>query len=100
IGGAPGKAAAGPITPDESTIAGSTDAGTLRASSTLAFHADASLWTRPVTAALDASVTCRAPPDSVHATHVSTVPKQRSRSRLGSAMSRRNASLVADALGA
>ena len=54
----------------------------------------------PVTPALVASVTWTSPPLSVHATHVSTVPKHRSRSRSGSAMSSRKPSLVADALGA
>ena len=42
----------------------------------------------PVMPALVASVTCSAPPESVHATQVSTVPKHRSRVRSGSAMSR------------
>ena len=43
---------------------------------------------RPVTAALVASVTCTAPFESVHATHVSTVPKHRSRRRPRSASCR------------
>ena len=37
----------------------------------------------PVTAALLASVTCSAPSESVHAIHVSTVPKHRSRVPVG-----------------
>ena len=48
---------------------------------------------RPVTAALVRSVTWRAPPDSVQAIQVSTVPKHRSRLRSGSYMSSRNAQL-------
>ncbi len=66
--------------------------------------------TSAVTAALVASVTCSAsapavpPPDSVHATQVSTVPKHSSprsaRARSGSTSSRMAITLVADALGA
>src|SRR5438067_239957 len=100
IGGEPANATASPTTPEESTTAGSTDSGTRRASSTGSDQPDASDRSMPVTAALEASVTCSEPLDSVHATQVSTVPKQRSRVRSGSAMSRRNASLVADTLGA
>ena len=49
-------------------------------SSTCASHSDGERVTwSPVTAALVASVTCTAPFDSVHATHVSTVPKHSSR---------------------
>ena len=56
---------------------------------------------RPVTAALvQVGDVRRAPSDSVHAIHVSTVPKHRSRARSGSAVSSRHASFVADSFGA
>ena len=56
---------------------------------------------RPVTAALVASVTCSAPSDSVHAIQVSTVPKHEvARARRGRAVSSSHASLVADWFGA
>ena len=54
----------------------------------------------PVTPALVASVTWSAPSERCQASHVSTVPTQRSRARSGSASSSRWATLVADALGA
>ena len=54
----------------------------------------------PVTAALVASVTCARPSDSVHATHVSTVPKQRSRPRpRSSSWSSSHCTFVADWFG-
>ena len=55
---------------------------------------------RPVTAALVWSVTWTAPADSVHASHVSTVPKHRSRSAPPATLASSQASLVIDWLGA
>ena len=60
----------------------------------------ASASSSPVTAALDGSVTCTAPPDSTHATHVSTVPKHRSRSRAPAMLFSSQATFVADWFGA
>ena len=54
----------------------------------------------PVIAAFVASVTCSAPFDRVHANHVSTVPKHRSRSRDGSYVSSSHCTFVADRFGA
>ncbi len=82
MGGAPGSALAGPTTPLESTTVGRTPRGMRKASRIVSFHAAASPHS-PVTPALLASVTCRAPFDRVHATQVSTVPKQRSRLAVG-----------------
>ena len=73
--------------------------GTRRASSTPGAHPEASLFISPVTAALERSVTCERPSVSVHTTQLSTVPKQRSAVRSGSAWSRRWATLVADDVG-
>ena len=53
-----------------------------------------------MTAAFDGSVTCTAPPDSTHATQVSTVPKHRSRSRAPAMLFSSQATFVADWLGA
>ena len=100
MGGEPGSATASPTTPEESTTAGSTDEGTRRASSVGSDQPDPSERNMPVTAAFETSVTWSEPLESVHATHVSTVPKHRSRVRSGSAMSSRKLSLVADTLGA
>ena len=100
IGGAPGRAVASPTTPDESTMVGSIDAGMRSGSRASSAHWDASGASRPVTAALVASVTCSAAPDNVHAIQVSTVPKHRSRARCGSTCSSNHSSLVADAFGA
>ena len=104
IGGAPGRAVAGATTPAESTMAGSTWGGIRNASSTDSSQPDPSAARRPVTAALPGSVTWTAPPESVQASQVSTVPKASSpaadRLRSASARSRRKASLVAEALGA
>ncbi len=101
IGGAPGSAVALPTAPPESTIAGNISAGMPSAASTRVSHVDGSRVTwRPVTAALVASVTWTAPRESVHATHVSTVPKHSSvaRRRSGS-WSRIHCSFVADWFG-
>ena len=85
-------------------MAGRTASGMRSAASTFGSHPEPSPWTSPVTPALEASVTCSAPPDRVQATQVSTVPKASSprsaRERSGSAWSRMAASLVAEALGA
>ena len=94
------RAVASPTTPDESTSAGSTSAGRPRTSSTRSLQALPSTSSKPVTAAFVWSVTCRAPSDRVHASHVSTVPKHRSRSRAPSTWSSNQASLVADWFGA
>ena len=85
--------------PEESTMRGSTDHGMRRASSTASSHPEPSSSIIPVTPALERSVTWSVPAESVQATHVSTVPKHRSRVRSGSAASSRTASLVADAAG-
>ncbi len=85
-------------------MVGSSASGMRRAARISALHPEPSLWMRPVTPALEASVMWRRPPESVHATQVSTVPKASSpaptRDRSGSAMSSRAATLVADAFGA
>ena len=98
--GDPVNAVAAPTAPDESTMAGSTVGGMRRASRMAWSHPDPSAASSPVTPALVASVTCSAPPDSVHTTQESTVPTHRSRVRSGSAMSRSMDTLVADSLGA
>ena len=109
MGGAPGSAAALPSAPEESTTAGIIGNGIRNFSSNGSSHPiDAS--TSAVTAALVASVTCSAsplgaaPPESVQATQLSTVPKQSSpcsaRDRSGSTSSRMAITLVADAFGA
>jgi hypothetical protein len=82
IGGEPGSARASPTMPVESTTDGSMAGGIRSASSTSLAQSLPSPVRKPVTAALDASVTWRRPSDNTHATHVSTVPKTRSRSRL------------------
>ena len=51
-------------------------------------------------APFDGSVTWTSPPESCHASHVSTVPNARSRSRAPGVLARIQASLVADWLGA
>ena len=65
--------------------------GCAAASRSSALHPDPSPSSRPVTPALEASVTWSRPPDSVQATQVSTVPKASSprsdRARSGSARS-------------
>ncbi len=99
-GGDPASALATPKTDEVSTSAGNMAAGTPSAE-----HADvdqpvASGRSRPVTAAFEWSVTCTWPSLSTHATQVSTVPKQRSRSRPGSYVLSSQATLVADWLGA
>ena len=107
IGGEPASTDAAPTAPDESTMAGSIDNGMRSRSSTASSQWRMSGWTRPVTPALVASVTCRPappapPPDSVQATQVSMVPKHSwsARARSGSTSSRMAASLVADMFGA
>ncbi len=85
-------------------MVGRSASGMRRASRTSGSHPEPSPWISPVTPALEASVTCSAPPDRVQATQVSTVPKASSprsdRVRSGSAWSRMAATLVAEALGA
>ena len=102
--GRPGRISAAPTAPVESTMVGSRASGMRRASSTWGLQPEPSPWMRPVTPALEASVTWRRPPDRVQATQVSTVPKASSprseRDRSGSARSSRAATLVAEALGA
>src|SRR3954454_24483303 len=104
IGGGPGNAEAAPMMPVESTTLGSTDSGMRNASSTSGDQPEASPRYMPVTAALDAAVTWRSPPERVHTIQLSTVPNANSpashRRRSGSTMSKRKASLVADAFGA
>ena len=100
IGGAPSRAVAGAMTPDESTTVGRTASGMRRASSTLVDQPWPSPARSPVMAALDGSVTWTAPSVRCQAIHVSTVPKHRSRLRSGSAWSRRWRTLVAERLGA
>ncbi len=108
--GAPGSAVAAPTDPDESTIRGISGNGILSFCSSGSFQPMVTGSTSAVTAALVASVTWRAsapastPPESVHATQLSTVPKHSSPSsalvREGSTWSRMAMTLVADALGA
>ncbi len=81
-------------------MVGRQERGMRRVSSTWSDHRTSRWSSNPVTAALLGSVTWSRPSDSVHASHVSTVPKHRSRERSGSCASRRVASLVADWLGA
>ena len=104
IGGAPASVDAWPTMPEESTIPGRTAAGMRRADSRCSLQPSPSPWMRPVTPALEASVTWSAPSDRTQATHVSMVPKASSprsaRERSGSTWSRMAASLVADAFGA
>ena len=100
IGGAPSSAEASPMAPLESTIVGRHERGMRRVSSTWSDHCRSRWSSSPVTAALLGSVTWSRPSDSVHASHVSTVPKHRSRERSGSCAFSRAASLVADWLGA
>ncbi len=110
MGGAPGSARATPTGPDESTTAGIIGNGILSCSSNGSFHPIVAGSTRSVTAALVASVTwsasepASAPPASVQATQLSTVPKHScpcsALERSGSASSRMAITLVADALGA
>ncbi len=101
IGGAPGNARAWPVTPVESTMRGSIVAGMPSISTVRGFHADGvSMTCKPVIAAFDASVTCTVLSDSVHATHVSTVPKHSSDARDGSgSCSSSHCSFVADSFG-
>ena len=99
-GGDPASALASPKTPVESTTVGSISIGTPSAAQASVDHAVVSARSRPVTAAFDGSVTCTAPPDSTHATQVSTVPKHRSRSRAPAMLFSSQATLVADWLGA
>ena len=97
IGGSPGSARASPAYPAESTITGIIAAGIPNVPRTVSSQPDASRFWSPVTAALVASVTCRPQPESVHATHVSTVPKHSDSARLGSSScSSSQSSLVAD----
>ena len=102
IGGAPSRATASPTAPQESTIVGQRATGGMRsASSTRSDQSCARLVQQPG----DAPRWCdpsrgAAPPDSVHASQVSTVPKHRSRLRSGSWVLSSAASLVADWLGA
>src|SRR3954449_6674423 len=93
-GGAPASALASPNTPVESTTVGSISIGTPSAAHASTDHAEVSAVSNPVTAALEGSVTCTAPRDSTHATHVSTVPKQRSRSRAPATLLSSQATLV------
>ena len=109
MGGDPGRAVAFPSVPEESTIRGSMAVGIRNFASSGPSHPIAAS-TRAVTAALVASVTCRAslpaaaPPERVQATQLSTVPKQSSpcsaRDRSGSTSSRMAMTLVAEAFGA
>src|SRR6516162_3601583 len=84
IGGAPGSAVAVPTAPDESTIAGMRISGICNVPRSDVSQSRAPGSTNAVTAALVASVTWRvsdpvaAPPESVQATQLSTVPKQSS----------------------
>ncbi len=109
MGGLPGSAVAAPTAPEESTIFGSTAAGSRSRLSRSSSQSIVVGSTSAVTAALVASVTWRVsapvpPPLSVQATQVSTVPKHSSplsaRARSGSTSSRIAITLVADALGA
>ena len=100
IGGLPGRTLASPIRPVESTSAGSIVAGMRNASRARSSQVVASPWSMPVTAAFERSVTCSAPLLSTHATHVSTVPKQRSRARSASNVLSSHATLVIDWFGA
>ena len=85
-------------------MSGRIASGMRSAARSSALHPAPSPRSRPVTPALEASVTWSRPPDRVQATQVSTVPKASSprsdRARSGSARSSRAATLVADALGA
>ena len=109
MGGAPGSADAAPTAPDESTTVGIIGGGILQRCSNGSSQSMVAGSTSAVTAALVASVTCSgsepdAPPESVQATQLSTVPKHSSpcsaRDRSGSTSSRMAMTLVADALGA
>ena len=100
IGGEPGSADAAPITPDESTSEGRIDMGMPSSSHTRSFQPDPSCWNKPVTAALEWSVTCSAPSESNHATQESTVPKHRSRSAAPGVLASSQAIFVADWFGA
>ncbi len=109
MGGAPGKTEATPTSPDESTTVGSMGRGIRSLWSNDSSQSMVAGSTRAVTAALVASVTCSgpdpdAPPESVQATQLSTVPKHSSppsaRARSGSTSSRMAMTLVAEALGA
>src|SRR5918995_3764616 len=102
IGGAPGSTLAVPHVPTESTTSGSTDRGIENASSTASFQSLPST-SRSAEVAADAlvwSLTCDAPPDNVHATQLSTVPKHRSRPDSSPVLPRIQASFVTDWFGA
>ncbi len=98
--GTPGSALATPNTPVESTTIGSISIGTSRAAQASADHENVSAVSRPVTAAFDGSVTWTSPRESTQATHESTVPKHKSRSRAPGMLLSNQAILVADWLGA
>ncbi len=84
-------------------MVGNTCSGMRRASRIRRFQPDPFASNIPVTPALLASITWRRPPERVQAIQVSTVPKASSprsaRVRSGSAVSRRAATLVAEAFG-
>ena len=90
--------------PDESTMVGSIASGMRSASSMSVLHPDAVAPEESGDTGVGGVGDVEPPPDRVHATQVSTVPKASSprsaRDRSGSALSSRAATLVAEALGA
>ena len=102
IGGAPASAVASPTRPLESTSVGRHERGDAQRVEHVGPTRLQSAWSSsPVTRGVGAVGDVeRARRDSVHAIHVSTVPKHRSRARSGSWVSSSAASLVADWLGA
>ena len=109
MGGAPGSAAATPSAPDESTIVGIIGNGIRSFSSSGSSHPIVAVDERRHGGVggvghVERVAPGAAPPESVQATQLSTVPKQSSprsaRDRSGSTSSRMAITLVADALGA